>query len=169
LAEAIIYMLQKLQEENPQLVEQIEPYFKKKYMPLAYNQLSSLLVDNNYKILLPEYGNIEVKLHPLPKTVYLLFLRYPEGIRFKELYLYKDELLSIYNKITNRYDNEEIYQAINDLVDMTKPSINQKCARIRQAFRKIMDEDTARYYYIDGPNGEPKKVMLPEELIQIRL
>ena len=50
----------------------------------------------------------------------------------------------------------------------TKPSINQKCARIREAFRRIMDEPIARHYYIDGPNGEPKKIGLPERLVDIR-
>ena len=47
-------------------------------------------------------------------------------------------------------------------------TINQKCARIREAFRKIMDEPIARHYYIDGPNGEPKKIGLPERLVDIR-
>ncbi|MFW6249376.1 MAG: hypothetical protein ACOC4J_06370, partial [Bacteroidota bacterium] len=140
LAETMLYMLQKLKDERPDLIKKIQPYLDKTQLLEAPNKLSPVLVDQHYKIFLPEFGNQEVKMHPLPRAVYLLFLRYPEGIRFKELYQYKEELLDIYNKITNRYDNDEIEQAIDDLVDMTKPSINQKCARIREAFRKIMDE-----------------------------
>jgi hypothetical protein len=131
-------------------------------------QLSPVLVNEHYKIILPDFGNLEVVMHPLPRAVYILFLRYPEGIRFKELYQHRDELLDIYNKITNQYDNDKINQAIDDLVDMTNPSINQKCARIREAFRRIMDEPIARHYYIDGPNGEPKKIGLPVRLVDIR-
>ncbi len=107
-------------------------------------------------------------MHALPKTVYLLFLRYPSGIRFKELSDYKSELLEIYNNLTNKGEKLEIEKAIDDLVDMTNPSINQKCARIREAFRTIMAEHVAKHYYIDGPNGEPKKIALSRDLIDIR-
>ena len=70
--------------------------------------------------------------------------------------------------LTNKDENEEIQRAINDLVDMTKPNINMQCSRIRAAFRGIMDEHIAKYYYIDGTNGEPKKIALPQNLIDIR-
>ena len=130
--------------------------------------LSPILIDKHYNIFLPHFGNVEVKMHALPKTVYLFFLRYPKGVRFKELYQHKTELLHIYNRVTNKYDNAEIEKAINDLVDMTNPSINQKCARIRESFRKLMEENIARHYYIAGLNGEPKKISLPQNLIDIR-
>lgn len=107
-------------------------------------------------------------MHALPKSVYILFLRHPYGIRFKELYQYKPELLDIYNKVTNKYEKEEIERAITDLVDMTKPNINIQCSRIRASFRSLMDEHIARHYYIDGLNGEAKKISIPENLIDIR-
>ena len=129
--------------------------------------LSQLLIDKNCKIFLSDFGNIEIKMHALPKTVFILFLRYPDGIRFKELYMYKNELLEIYNKVTNKSDKDEIERAINDLVDMTNPSINQKCARIREAFRQYLDEDIAKFYFISGYNGEPKKIKLPRHLVTI--
>ena len=122
----------------------------------------------HFNIFLPDFGNKEVKMHALPKTVYILFLRYPTGIKLKELYQHKVELLEIYNKVTNKYEKDEIEKAINDLVDISNPSINQKCARIREAFRNIMDEHIAKHYYIDGYRGEPKKILLPQNLIDIR-
>lgn len=168
MVEAIMYMLATIKEEKPEILSKIKPLLEKKKMLESKVVLSPILIDKHYKILLPDFGNIEVKMHALPKTVYILFLRYPQGIRFKELYQHKAELLEIYNKVTNKYEKEEIEKAITDLVDMTNPSINQKCARIREAFRNLMDENIARYYYIDGTNGEPKKISLPENLIDIR-
>ena len=167
MAEAVIFMLKRLKTEKPELLKKIRPVLMQPTLTMPAKKLSPVLVNKHYRIYLPGYGNREVKLHALSRAVYILFLHHPRGIRFKELYKHKDELLSIYNKVTNRYCNEQIHQAIDDLVDMTNPSINQKCARIRQAFREIMDEHIAKYYYIDGPNGEPKKIMLPEELIQM--
>lgn len=168
LAEVIIYMLETIKDEKPEILKKVKPLIEKKKLLESKTILSPIVIDKHYKIFLPDFGNVEVKMHALPKTVYLLFLRYPKGIRFKELYQYKAELLEIYNKVTNKFEKDEIEKAIDDLVDMTNPSINQKCARIREAFRKIMDEHVAKYYYIDGPNGEPKKISLPKNLIDIR-
>jgi hypothetical protein len=167
LAEALMYMLETIKDEKPEILKKVKPLIEQKKLLESKVILSSILVDKRYNIILPEFGNLEVKMHALPKTVYLFFLRYPDGVRFKELYKYKKELLEIYNKLTNKYDNEEIAKAIDDLVDMRNPSINQKCARIRESFRKLMDEGTARYYYVDGLNGEPKRIALPRNLIDI--
>lgn len=168
LVEAIMYMLETIKEEKPEIIDKVKPLLEKKKLLESKVVLSPLVIDKHYNIFLPAYGNQEVKMHALPKAVYLLFLRYPKGIRFKELYLHKVELLEIYNKVTNKYEKEEIERAINDLVDMTNPSINQKCARIREAFRNIMTENVAKYYYINGMNGEPKCIALPPELITIQ-
>lgn len=168
LAEAIMYMLETIKDEKPEILKKVKPLIEQRKLLESKVVLSPILIDKHYNIFLPDFGNIEVKMHALPKTVYILFLRYPKGIRFKELYQHKMELLEIYNKVTNKYEKDEIEKAIDDLVDMTNPSINQKCARIREAFRKIMDEHVAKHYYIDGLNGEPKKISLPQKLIDIR-
>ena len=165
LAETALYIIQKMVAERPELAEKIKPLVDRPKLPEKTKALSRLIISKHNRFFLPEYGNIEIKMHALPRTVYLLFLRHPEAIRFKELCEHREELLSIYQKVTNRYDQDEIEQAVDDLVDMTKPSINQKCARIREAFRKVMDEDMAKHYYIDGANGHPKKIALPEEMI----
>ncbi len=167
LAEVLLYMLDKLKDGNPALLKKIQPLLTTKKSGGKNAQLSHLSIDKNFKILLTDFGNIEIKMHTLPKVVFILFLRYPDGIRFKELYMYKNELLEIYNKVTNKSDKDEIERAINDLVDMTNPSINQKCARIREAFRQYLDEDIAKFYFISGYNGEPKKIKLPRHLVTI--
>jgi len=129
--------------------------------------ISRLHITNDFKILLPDYGNLEIKMHTLPKALYLLFLRKPEGIRFKELYMFKDELFDIYNQMTTKSDADEIKQSIDDLVDATNPSVNQKCARIKEAFRKVLCERIAAHYYIQGKNAERKKILLPSNLVKI--
>lgn len=168
MIEAIMYMLGSIKEDKPDLINKIKPLLEKNKLLESEVVLSPLHIDKHYNIFLPHFGNIEVKMHALPKTIYILFLRYPDGIRFKELYQYKDELLQIYNKVTNKYEKEEIERAIDDLVDMTKPNINIQCSRIRASFRNLLDEHIARHYYIDGFNGEPKKILIPDHLIDIR-
>ena len=52
--------------------------------------LSRLLVTKDYRLFFGD-DKLEVKMRPICKAVYLLFLRHPEGIRFKELPDYREE------------------------------------------------------------------------------
>ncbi len=128
--------------------------------------LSRLIIDKNHRIFLPDYNNMEITMPPLPKAVFLLFLKHPEGIAFKQLREYRKELLNIYKQISNRVVERNIEESIRDITDPTKNSINEKCARIREAFVKQFDIIYAHHYFITGKRGEPKKIILPRELVE---
>lgn len=129
------------------------------------NKLSRLVITNNYRIMLPDYKDMEITMTPLPKAVFFLFLRHPEGILFKQLIEYRDELCHIYNKISNRTIKENIEQSISDVTDPTNNSINEKCARIREAFISKFDERLACNYFVTGSRGELKKIVLPRDMV----
>ena len=124
-----------------------------------------LLIDKKNRLILTDYGNKEIKLSPLHKAVFFLFLRHPEGIYFKDLGNYKEELASIYAEITGREDKEAIEDSINKLTDPFDNSINEKCARIKNAFVSEFREEVAQWYFIDGSKGEKKSIKLPRELV----
>ena len=130
--------------------------------------LSRLVITNDFRILLPDFNNTEIIMSPLPKAVYLLFLKHPEGILFKELRNYYVELLDIYKQISNRIIERNIAVSIRDVTDPTKNSINEKCARIREAFLKQLDNAQVEHYHITGKRGEPKKITLPRELVELQ-
>ena len=126
-------------------------------------KLSRLIITKDYSILLPEYYNLEIKMEPLVKAVYLLFLKHPEGIIFKHLPDYREELTQIYLKLKPNGMNEKVLQSIEDVTNPTLNSINEKCARINSAFQ--FDSNIAKHYYIDGKRGEAKKISLPRDLV----
>ena len=130
--------------------------------------LSRLVITSDFRILLPDFNNTEIIMSPLPKAVYLLFLKHPEGILFKELRNYYVELLDIYKQVSNRIIERNIAISIRDITDPTKNSINEKCARIREAFLKQLNGVQAEQYYITGKRGELKKIILPRELIDLQ-
>ena len=117
------------------------------------------------RIFLQDYNNMEIKMHPLSKALYLLFLRHPEGIMFSNLPNYRDELLRIYGMISGRDIIDEIRRSIDDMTDPTRNSINEKCSRIKQAFLREFDDSIARNYYITGGRGEAKKILIPREMV----
>ena len=131
----------------------------------AKAQLSRLIVTKDFRLLLPEYNDIEVKMEPLVKAVYILFLNHPEGIVFKELTDYREELLDIYKQLKPLGLNQRTIQSIEDVTNPLLNSINEKCARIRSAFVKEFDEGLAKNYFVTGERGEAKKISLPRELV----
>ena len=132
------------------------------------NKLSSIFITNDYRVFLKDYGMKEVVMPPLAKSLYILFLRHPEGILFKQLINYHDELLSIYRTI---YIHENIDRAKRSIRAMTNPmdnSINEKCSHIRTAFLEVIAENLAQHYYVTGKRGEAKKITLDRSMVEFQ-
>ena len=102
-----------------------------------------LIVTEDYKVVLDDGANTEVKMEPLVKAVYLLFLSHPEGILLRPAGL-----------------TDRVLQSIEDVTNPMLNSINEKCARIRKAFSELLPKSVARYYSISGKRGEVKKIDL---------
>ncbi len=92
----------------------------------------------------------EVDLQPVHKAVYLLFLAHPEGIEFKHLADYRNELTRYYMKTARMMDKEKIMEGVAHLVNPLDNAINEKCSRIKSAFMALMDEYSASYYIISS-------------------
>ena len=126
--------------------------------------LKKLIISRNYRIFLGDERK-EVHMEPLVKAVYLLFLQHPEGIIFKDLPDYRQELASIYNKVRPWGLTDRALQSIEDVTNPLLNSINEKCARIRKAFVTMLDSSVAGHYYIKGARGSAKMISLPRELV----
>lgn len=126
--------------------------------------LLSLTINKNYRIFLGD-NHIEVRMEPLVKAVYLLFLSHPEGIVFKDLPDYRRELTKIYSEVRPWGLSERALQSIEDVTNPLLNSINEKCARIRKAFLNVMDARTAEHYYIKGSRGGVKSISLSRDLV----
>lgn len=121
---------------------------------------SEMLITHDWRIILPNYGDMEIEMHPLVKAVYFLFLCHPKGIRFKDLPDHRAELMRIYQVVRGGELTDKARQSIEDVTDPTKNSINEKCARIREAFLLKMDEDHASFYTVNGERAKPKSVYI---------
>ncbi len=129
------------------------------------DRLSRLVITKDYRILLPDYHDMEIKMEPLVKAVYLLFLNHQEEILFKRLPDYKGELTEINERLKPNGLTERARHSIEDVTNPLLNSINEKCARIRGAFVGQFDDYMARHYYIDGLRGQAKRISLPRNLV----
>jgi len=134
----------------------------------ATQKLSKLFITNDYRIFFFFFGMKEIEMAPLPKSVFILFLRHPEGILFKELVDYRDELLSIYRNVTVHENIDRAMDSIRAMTDPMNNSINEKCSRIREAFLKVITEDLAQNYYVTGNRGEVKKIIIDRSLVEFQ-
>lgn len=126
--------------------------------------LLKMTIDRNHRIYLGD-NRIEVRMEPLVRAVYLLFLRHPEGIVFKELPDYGQELKMIYAEIRPWGLTDRAFTSIEDVTDPMRNSINEKCARIKKVFVSFLGSRMAELYFIRGERGGIKKISLPRDLV----
>ena len=143
----------------------------------AKSRLSRLLITKDYRIILVDYDNKEVEMTPVHKAVYLLFLNHPEGIEFKKLSEYRDELLGYYMATARLMDKQAITESVDMLVNPLNNSINEKCSRIKNIFLNMMDQYSANFYIISGHTQKHfagsskiwyerlKNIKIPRELV----
>ena len=152
------------------------PLLEELRIEAAKGRLSRLVITEDYRFVLEDYHK-EVELQPVHKAVYLLFLAHPEGIEFKRLAEYREELLGYYMATAKLMDKEKVMEGVDHLVDPLDNAINEKCSRIKKVFLELMDEYTASYYiisshtqkHIAGSNRiwyeRLKVIRLPRELV----
>jgi hypothetical protein len=154
------------------------PLLEELRIEAAKGHLSRLVITKDYRFILEDYQK-EVELQPVHKAVYMLFLAHPEGIEFKHLADYRDELLRYYMATGKMMDKEKVIESVDHLVNPLDNAINEKCSRIKKVFLNMMDEYTASYYiisshtqkHIAGSNRiwyeRLKIITLPRELVNI--
>ena len=155
------------------------PLLEELRIEAARAKLSRLLITKDYRFFLMDYDQKEVELQPVHKAVYLLFLAHPEGIEFKRLGNYREELTRYYMATAKLMDKEKIMEGVDHLVNPLDNAINEKCSRIKKVFLDMMDEYAASYYIISGHTQKHiagriwyerlKVITLPRELVEIRI
>lgn len=166
LAETLMVLAKKCGLEEPKINQIINS--SKFLVPKTQNNaehLSKVIIDSNFRIVLSDYNNLEIKMPTLSKVVFIFFLRHPEGILFKEIKDHWWEIHSIYHKVTNRSSTDTLTQSLNDLLNPISNSLNEKCSRLKEAFVSVIGDDLAKYYYVTGERGRLKSIKLPRELV----
>lgn len=165
LLSSMVYIIRTLKESQPELCKKLNQTLYNAIQN-QNNTISKLVIDNQYRIFLPDYNNLEIEMGPLPKTVFLFLLNHPEGVLFKELRPHVNELVDIYAKVGNRIDMDQIRESILELTDPRSNSINEKCSRIKEAFISKITEELAENYFVTGNRSTPKGIKIDRSLVQ---
>ena len=130
-------------------------------------KLSRLVIAHSGKMYLDDYGGVEVKMDSLCRAVYFLFLSHPEGIDYKSLPDYRDELGAFYYRYSGKERDENSERSLDMLCNSIESnSIHEKVSRIKRAFENVIEKRIAVHYCIVGKAGEPKSILLDRSLVQ---
>ena len=141
----------------------------------ACPKISRMTISSTFAITLNDYDNTEITMEPIVKAVFILFLRHEEGIKFKNLADYQNELEIIYRAVKAKKNDidakiqagftPQISNSVQSLTNPMSNSINEKCTRIKEAFLVHFHDSIASNYYIQGLRANAKTISLPRKLV----
>ena len=126
-----------------------------------------VVVDSRGYLMLPDCQNMKIRLTPMERSLYILLLRYPEGIPVDDLYLYYDELLKIYMSQTVYDDMDAAQEAVGALVDDYKTTLYTNISRIKKKLTDKLGQKAAAPLLITRTDGV-YRIPLKRELVSYR-
>lgn len=131
-------------------------------------QLSPLVVNNDLKIVLPNYNEMEVKMPAMCRAIYILFLKHHKGIALRDIADYRTDLEDIYSMVMPGRNEKKAKEAIDNLVDPMSNTLNEYISKIKRCLKLcIIDKKLANNYCITGKRGEPYRITLDPSLITL--
>lgn len=115
-----------------------------------YKKISHVTITKDYRIILNDLDNTEVKLKDLPKALYLFFMKHEEGIDRSDLYKYLPELVYIYISIKSRWVAGERELTLERMDHLIGEQFANNLKDIRNAFQKAADDRKAYSVIYNG-------------------
>lgn len=135
---------------------------------LRQEGFSPVVVNGDLRVVLPDYNEMELPLRPLPRAVYLLFLRHPEGIVLKDIASFRDELEQIYAIVMPGRDEKIARASIRELTTPGNDLLRQKISVINRIVKsRILNSSLAFVYQITGQRGNPYGIHLDSSLVHL--
>ena len=152
-AAELLMLMEKVQERLKEMecIEAAEPV--------------DLYIDKRFVIRMGGADGQILQLRPLVKTLFILFLKHPEGILLKQRDCYREELEKIYSTINPNTDRDDVKARISRLVDLQDNSFSEKASVLNARLEELLPEGIAGDYQIKGYNGHPRKIHLNPLLV----
>ena len=130
-------------------------------------EISPIVIDEEYNIILPLYPQINIKMEPLPKSIYLLFLQHPEGIVLKNISDYEEEIKKIYLAISGRKNVSVINRLIEKMCDPTENMLHKTLSIIRKTFCNKMNIEIAQKYIPTTGRSTAHRVPIRRNMVHL--
>ncbi len=126
-----------------------------------------LVLERNGLLVLPDYGDVKIYLNPIERTLYILLLRYDQGISPDDIWMYYDELCVIYKSQTI-YDNpDQIEAAVDALCDDDRATLQTNISRIKRKLVEKVGKIAADQYAIVRGKDNVYRIAVPREKVKL--
>lgn len=119
-----------------------------------------LYIDKNFSIRMGDKDGLEMPLRPMVKALFILFLRHPEGILFKQRGRYQKELEEIYGVIAPGVSKDTIIRRVKRLVNLEDNAFSENASVLNAKMGALFPDGLADNYKIQGYNGHPRRILL---------
>lgn len=106
----------------------------------------------------------ELALAPLQKTLFIFFLKHPEGVRVVDLQDHEEELFAIYEHIKGNAEPRNI----SELVKPIDGTFNYNKSRLNRDINTKLGKDLGAFYTVNGKPSEEFRIALPQEFVNFR-
>lgn len=131
-------------------------------------ELSRIKINGDFHIFLPDYDELELRMTPLVRTLYIFFLLHPEGVALRFIPDYAAELTRIYSYVKPGADEDLARRSIESLIDPFSESLQQKLSMSRRAIREqIPIPEIAKHYMITGTPGGVYRINIDTGLVDL--
>lgn len=142
-------------------VRQAQEELRRRGIPLQPKAVLPVRITPGLRIYI---GEKELKLRPMAKTVLLLFLKHPEGIALKSIADYREELGSLYRRVSRFQEPEMIERCIGRLADIFENDFSVNISRVNAALDALLENPGP--YRIGGAAGHAKTIPLDRAMVK---
>lgn len=171
-AKILLLELLKIKElsQDEDIKKRVHHYMKKNATDIPVNiSVSRILIDKECRIFLSDYSKKEIHIPFLAKTVFLFFLIHQEGVEFRKMTQYQQELYNIYQMVSAKKNMEatKIKSCIANLCNTSSNRIYETCSIIRKAFKSVGEANSMHIYCISGKKGNLQGINVDRRLIRV--
>ena len=112
-----------------------------------------------------DYGK-KIRLNPLERALYAFLLKHEDGVRADDLWMYYDELVGIYAKMTRFDDPDAIADAVDTLLDDSRVTLYSNLSRIKRKLTEAAGPQGAKMYAILRGKDNVYRVAAPRNLVR---
>ena len=119
-----------------------------------------LYIDKNFSIRMGDKDGLGMPLRPMVKALFILFLKHPEGILFKQRGRYQKELEEIYGVVAPGVSKDVIIRRVERLMNLEDNTFSENASVLNAKMSSLFPEAMADNYKIQGNNGLPRRIPL---------
>ena len=117
-------------------------------------------------IVIPDFGNMEIRLNPTQKMLYFLFLQHPEGIHPDAIIGLRNELIRLYSRASIFEEWHPAEETVDSLCAEDKGVLYSNISKIKSIFVKKLGDKCAQHYTIrKDPESGFYRIFLNRNLV----